>query len=391
MPHQLGRSRAAGTIAHRAARMELARAPGMTTPTPPMTTVEQTWTHFPGTRYTQPDLAALLPRWLPPDRVRVAEPMFRRAAVEHRSLVLAPDEAIARGKGFAAKNELYRRAVASAVTALTADIDASVSPERRADIDLLVTASCTGFQIPAMDALVIRALDLPKGLRRVNLTEHGCAAGAAAIGLCHEWLAARPDRRALVVCAELCSLAFQPEDTSVDNLVSAAIFGDGAAAVLLAGPDVPPEPNAHVTVGGTFRELFRDTEHFMGFEVNDAGLKIKLSRDVVGFSRTELPSVFARACEAWGVASPQAFAMGSMHPGGRRILEILEQEVGLSRSVTQTGWDALREHGNLSSVTVLVALDRLVHARTHRAGDLGILSAFGPGFGTEMSLLEVAA
>lgn len=354
----------------------------------PTTTIEETWTQFPGSAVAQDDLLELLPRWVPAERLAFTTQLFRRSGVRRRHMVLPPEELILPGRSFAAKNDIYKRAVTDQIGRLCGSIAAATTPETRSSIQLLITASCTGFQIPAMDSLVIQALGLPVHLRRLNLTEHGCAAGAAAMGLAHEWLGAHPDRRALVVCSEFCSLAFQPEDLSDENLVSAAIFGDGSAAVLLAGADAAPA--GPFRLRGTFREFFPATEHFMGFEVNDSGLKIKLSRDVVTFSRSELPGLFARACDSWELSGPQAFSTGAVHPGGRRILEILEDEVGLSSAVTETSWECLADYGNLSSVSVLLGLDRLIHSRRPSGKAVGLVSAFGPGFGAELALLEHA-
>ena len=105
-----------------------------------------------------------------------------------------------------------------------------------------------------MDGALVAALELSPNVRRVNLTEHGCAAGAAGLGVAHEWLSSRPFARALVVCVELCSLAFVPQDLDEENLVSAAIFGDGAAAVLLAGECAESSrPKAPVACASTTR------------------------------------------------------------------------------------------------------------------------------------------
>jgi alkylresorcinol/alkylpyrone synthase len=354
----------------------------------PTTTIERTWTQFPGEAHAQGDLLGVLPRWVPAERLAFTTQLFRRSGVERRHMVLSPEELILPGRTFAAKNAIYKRAVNDQIGRLCRRVIGDTTREDRATIDLLITASCTGFQIPAMDSLLIQELELPVHLRRLNLTEHGCAAGAAAIGLAHEWLASHPDRRALVVCSEFCSLAFQAEDFSDENLVSAALFGDGSAAVLLAGSDAGGA--GELRVRSTFTEFFPATEHFMGFEVNDAGLKIKLSRDVVHFSRSELPGLFARACEAWEIPSPQTFSIGAVHPGGRRILEILEDVVGLSAAVTATSWQCLADYGNLSSVSVLCALDRLMRAPRSRSRAVGLLSAFGPGFGAELGMLELA-
>jgi alkylresorcinol/alkylpyrone synthase len=345
-----------------------------------MTIIEETWTQFPGEPIAQAEIAELLPRWLSGRELKVAEQIFRRSAVESRHMVQHPAELLAEGRTFAVKNATYVAAIRREIGAICGAIRARVPEEALGSIDLLVTASCTGFQIPAMDTLVIQGLGLPVSLRRVNLTQHGCAAGAASIGLAHEWLSARPHKRALVVCSELCSLTFQPEDASGENIVSAAIFGDGSAAALLAGPEAPGTSprGAKLRFRGAHREFFPETEHFMGFDVNDAGLKIKLSRDVVSFAQEKLPALFESVCDAWGVPSATAFETGAIHPGGRRILEVLEDDVGLATSVTCTSWECLRRYGNLSSVSVLAA----------RAGALGLIAAFGPGFCAELGLVE---
>jgi alkylresorcinol/alkylpyrone synthase len=357
-----------------------------------MTNIERTWTHFPGRAYAQDEIASYLPRWLSGRKLALATRLFKRSAVASRNLVARPDEALGLGRSFALKNDVYRTVVRETAAALAARIREETSPAQRASIDLLITASCTGFQIPAMDAALITALDLPRGLRRVNLAQHGCAAGAMGISLAHEWLAARSSRRALVVCIELCSLTFQPEDDSEENLVSAAIFGDGAAAVLLAGANAedPPRGRSRIRVRDTYREIFHDSEHFMGFDLNEAGLKIKLARDVVPFAQQELSAVFARATAAWGLPGASALRTGAVHPGGRRILEVLEHDVGLAPAVIRTSWEALQHHGNMSSVSVLCALDRLLAGEDELSpGTLGLLSAFGPGFCAELGLLEV--
>ena len=164
------------------------------------TTIERTWTRFPGRAYAQAELVEELRRWVPAARLGLAKQLFLRSGVTQRHFAVPPAEMLARGRSFAAKNDRYKRAVREQVSALCRTIAGTTTPEERATVDLLATASCTGFQIPAMDALVIDELRLPRGARRLNLTQHGCAAGAAAIGVAHEWLAARPRRRARGVC-----------------------------------------------------------------------------------------------------------------------------------------------------------------------------------------------
>lgn len=357
-----------------------------------MAIIEQTWTYFPGRSYSQDEISEALPRWLDGRALGLARQLFRRSAVERRSLVITPEELLSMGRSFAAKNELYRTTVRDACGALSRRIAETTTEDEREGIDLVITVSCTGLQIPAMDATLIGALSLSPNVRRINLTQHGCAGGAAALAIAHEWLIGRPEARALVVCVELCSVTFLPEDRSEENLVSAAIFGDGAAAVLLAGERAerraPGSPT--LKIRDTFRELFACTEHFMGFEVREEGLKIKLSRDVVPFAERGLPDVFARALGRFRVPEPSRITFGAVHPGGRRVLEALEDHARLAKGVTRTSWNTLARHGNMSSVTVLVALDQLLHDEAPPSpGALGLVTAFGPGFCAEIGLLEM--
>ncbi|MDC0744249.1 3-oxoacyl-[acyl-carrier-protein] synthase III C-terminal domain-containing protein [Polyangium mundeleinium] len=359
-----------------------------------MAIIEQTWTFFPGRSYSQAELSEALPRWLDGRALGLARQLFRRSAVERRNMVITPEELVSVGRSFAAKNELYCTTVRDACGALARRIAEGTTEDERDSIDLVITASCTGFQIPAMDATLVAALSLSPNVRRINLTQHGCAGGAAALAIAHEWLVGHPEARALVVCVELCSLTFLPEDRSEENLVSAAIFADGAAAVILAGERAERRDMKvpALRVRDTFRELFACTEHFMGFEVRDEGLKIKLSRDVVAFAERGLPDLFARVLRRFDVPDASRLSFGAVHPGGRRVLEALEDHARFPKSVTRTSWDTLEQHGNMSSVTVLVALDQLLHEEGPLGpGALGLVTAFGPGFCAEIGLLETTS
>ncbi len=376
-----------------------------------MAIIEQTWTFFPGHAYSQSELVAILPKWLDGRELMLARSLFQHSAVAHRNLVVNLDDLMTCGRSFSSKQALYRSTVRDTCAELSRQIAETTTPEERESIELLITASCTGFQIPAMDAPLIASLELSRNVRCINLTEHGCAAGAAALGMAHEWLASRPHARALIVCVELASTTFLPEDRSDDNLVSAAIFGDGAAAVLVSGDraerlhknapvlgfgakdaEGDPKPQMYkLELWDSVRELFHGTEHFMGYEIRDEGFEVNLSRDILPFASRMFPDFFARMFTRFGLSGPHELSIGAIHPGGRRVLESLETDVGLPKSVTRTSWDTLEQHGNMSSVTVLVALDQLLRqGNSLHPGAWGLVTAFGPGFCAEISLIRVA-
>ena len=108
------------------------------------------------------------------------------------------------------------------------------------DVDLLMTVSCTGVMIPSLDAHLATAMGFRSDVRRLPVTELGCAAGAAGLAHAGEYLSAFPDRTALLVAVELPTLTFQRKDFSQANLISAVLFGDGAAGVVVTGRATRP-------------------------------------------------------------------------------------------------------------------------------------------------------
>jgi alkylresorcinol/alkylpyrone synthase len=167
------------------------------------------------------------------------------------------------------------------------------------------------------------------------------------------------------------------------NLVSASLFGDGAAAVLLGGAG----PGPALGIVRSASHLFPDSARLMGFDVGDDGLHIVLARDVPAFLdgkvRPLVEALLAR--EGLGL---EAIAFTALHPGGPRILRNLERELGLAPGLTRGSWEVLERHGNLSSATVLFVLERLLAATPPPEGSWGLLGAFGPGFAAELSLLR---
>src|SRR5450432_3751392 len=141
---------------------------------------------------------------------------------------------------------------------------------RADEIDLLVTVSCTGIMIPSVDAYLVDELGFRRDVRRLPLTELGCAGGAAALGRAHDFLRGFPSSRALVVAVELPSLSLQRSDVSPANLVSTALFGDGAAAVLMEGATIDAG-RARLRVLETLSHVFPRTTGALGFELGDDG------------------------------------------------------------------------------------------------------------------------
>jgi len=306
---------------------------------------------------------------------------FDSGLVARRSSTI-PLRDVFRVRGFGESNDLYVERSIELATAVTKE--ALRRAKRRArDVDLFVSTSCTGFMIPSVDAHVAERLKMKPSLRRLPITEHGCAGGAVALGFAHDHLVAHPGGTALVVAVELPSLTFQYGDRSPANVVSAALFGDGAAAVVLTAEPAKGRPRI-VRVAS---HRFEKSLDWMGFHLEDSGLHIVLSREIPRRIREHARNLIE------GFLAECGLALGDVHhflfhPGGRKILEAFEATLALPRDALAASRAVLRAHGNLSSATVLFILEEHMKHVVAKPGERGLLIAFGPGFGAELLLLQ---
>jgi len=248
------------------------------------------------------------------------------------------------------------------------------------DIDLLITVSCTGFMIPSLDAYLINRMGFRCDVRRLPVTELGCAAGASGLARATEFLRAYPGANALVISVELPSLTFQRRDISQANLISSILFGDGAAAALVSGNGA-----SGPRLLDTRSYTFPDSLGAMGFDLKNPGFHIVLSRDVPDLIRGRIKELVTSFLGAHGLRQEQMAAF-VLHPGGQKLLHYIEEELGLPRELTQPSWDVLRDYGNLSSASVLFVLHEWLTKGKLAPGDYGLLAAFGPGFTAELLL-----
>jgi alkylresorcinol/alkylpyrone synthase len=308
-------------------------------------------------------------------------PIFDHSGVENRNFCV-PAEWFYEDHSFSEKNDLY---VESA-------LDLSEKAARRAldkagadpsDVAAVFFVSTTGLAIPSIDSFLLRRLGLSEHTRRVPVVGLGCAAGASGLGLAaHYARACRPGELVLLVAVELCGLTFQKGDRSKANLVSTALFADGAAAVLI-GREVEAEPAEGPELLGSYTTTWPGTEDIMGFDVGEHGLKVLLSRSVPSVVYERMPENLRLALDSVGL-SLEDIRHPIIHPGGAKVLDAFEEVLGLEPGGLDISREVLREHGNMSSVTVLFILERfLAGADNTTAGEHGVLSAMGPGFSAE--------
>jgi alkylresorcinol/alkylpyrone synthase len=309
--------------------------------------------------------------------------IFQSAGIDRRWLA-RPASFYLEHRDLTARNAAYAEVARElGVTAARRVLDQTgVTP---AEVDVIIDTSCTGVMIPALDVHVANALGCRPDVRRVPLTEAGCAAGATSLALAHELIRARPGTRVLLLSVELPSLTVQLDDTSRANLVSAAIFGDGAAALLVSdrpcARSVGLEHLAHRAV------LFPDTVDIMGFDLRTEGFKIVLSPRIPLLVAKHLRPEVDRFLEAQGLRL-DALSFFVLHPGGTKVLDNVRDSLSLAEEHVAASRRTLRDHGNLSSAAVhFAARDLLDHGGVGR-GAFGLLVAMGPGFTMELALLR---
>jgi alkylresorcinol/alkylpyrone synthase len=186
----------------------------------------------------------------------------------------------------------------------------------------------------------------------------------------------------LIVSVELPSLCFQRDDSSLANLVSLALFGDGAAAVLLQAADCPG-----LRIIETRSHLFPRSLDALGFDLRDGGFHIVLAKELPTMMRRELRAL-VDALLAPTRLSPAQLGALLVHPGGPGILEAVEDVLGVERASLGPSWDVLREYGNMSSAAVLFVLHKWLTRPQLPTGSYGLMAAFGPGFSTDLLLLR---
>lgn len=307
----------------------------------------------------------LLQRTFPRLRVTELRPVTRYT-VDPPELLLRP-----RRLGEAMRTYATHAPRLAAEASRRALAEARVAPDQ---IDMVVTVSCTGYQIPSLDVALIAELGMRPDVVRMPITELGCSGGLAALGLSHRHLEARPAEHVLVVAVELCSLCFQPQDRSLDNLTASMVFGDGAGAVVMGGGEAPPGRTELVECS---RHLVPDSTDCLGFDLRDNGFHIVLG--------TRLPRLL-ESCLApvvWGFWPSGEPVYYAVHAGGPRVFDAVERALGLGPDALAPCRNLFQRVGNLSSASIIFALAEVDEV----AGD-GLALAFGPGVTVELARLR---
>lgn len=310
--------------------------------------------------------------------------VFDSSGIESRYFSM-PIDWFAQPRSFVEKNaeyirsatELSRRAVESVLQKTGCKAD---------DIDYLIYINTTGLATPSIDARLINLLGLRSDIRRTPIWGLGCAGGAAGLSHAHHYLLAHPDHQVMVVAAELCGLTFIPNDFSRSNLVAAALFGEGAAAVLISG-------NSDTATGPRTQEthsvFYPDSLDVMGWNMVESGLQVIFAQRIPDIVRERAADDLQAFLGAQGlsIADINAFLF---HPGGRKVIEAYEEALQLPDGALDCCREVLRDYGNMSSVTILFVLERFLreYYQPSQTKRHALLSALGPGFSSESLLVK---
>jgi predicted naringenin-chalcone synthase len=319
------------------------------------------------------------------ERNPTAERVWRTAGIQTRHAVVDPcvEDVSSWGTG-ARMRRFASEALPLGKAAVTSALaDANLAAE---DVGLLAVVSCTGYGTPGLDILLARDLGMRDDVHRLHLGHMGCYAALPGLGTVSDFVVARR-RPAVLLCVELCSLHVQPATGDISQMVAHALFADAAAAVVV----VPAEADDTSPGGLDVLEIAARTDtgavEQMTWDVTDLGFRMGLSPKVPDVLARHVRSVTDELLGRHGIAVEDVTAW-AVHPGGRRIVEVVGEQLGLPEPRLSPSYDVLRNVGNCSSATVLLVVQELLDRCRPDIGDWMVAMAFGPGLTLYSALLR---
>ncbi|CUA86074.1 (2-(2,4-dihydroxy-6-methylphenyl)-2-oxoethyl)-4-hydroxy-2-pyrone synthase [Chelatococcus sambhunathii] len=305
--------------------------------------------------------------------------VFHTAGITKRH-VTRPLQWFLEPRGWAERNAAYLDMacdlfVEAAATALAR---AGITPQ---DVGTVVTVSSTGIATPTLEARVAGRLGLRPDIERVPLFGLGCAGGTSGLSVAARLAGSRPGEIVLMVTVELCSLAFRLDKLTKENIVATALFGDGAAACVLAA-----DRDGLAVIEASGQHTWPDTLDIMGWKVETEGLGVIFDRSIPPFAEENAAAAIGAVLARGGLALADIDRF-ICHPGGAKVVTALEASLGLAPGSLDAERDVLADYGNMSAPTVFFVLERiLARGLPSRAA----LTSMGPGFSASCVALRAA-
>jgi alkylresorcinol/alkylpyrone synthase len=297
-------------------------------------------------------------------------PVFKNAGIDNRAIAMPLDWYL-EPQGLKERNAVYLK-VANQLFVEATQIALAAAKISAAEVDTIVTISSSGIATPTLEARALIELGFRPDILRVPVFGLGCAGGISGLALGVQLAQAKPGSVVLLVVVELCSLWFHQDTLTKANIVASALFGDGAAAVLLS---TARASNRHI-MGTGVQHTWPSTLQIMGWDVNDSGLEVVFDRDIPPFIRRQIAPVMADFLKRLNLTRDGIVRFG-FHPGGTKVLEALESALEIKPGSLDIERSVLRDHGNMSAPTVLFVLKRLLE---NANPGIYVISALGPGF-----------
>jgi alkylresorcinol/alkylpyrone synthase len=263
--------------------------------------------------------------------------------------------------------------------------DAGLEPR---DIDAIVTNTITGLSIPSLEARLMNLMPFRSDVERLPIFGIGCGGGVAGLARATRMARAEAGQTILFLTVDLCSICARTVDPSLAMFVSSALFGDGAAGVVLRSSEDPKPSGSGGGLGRVItsgEHFWGDTEHIMGWDVRNDGFGVVLSPHLPELMRSKFGQALDGFLDRNGLTLAD-FDGFLFHPGGAKILDTVQDLLSLDRDRLAHSWNTLRDYGNMSSATALFVLQSAI-----KSGARGrhLLAAFGPGFSAYFAVLDL--
>ena len=338
---------------------------------------------IPNHELPQNEVKQLIKHIFPYDEKRLERllPVYDHARIDKRQLVVSKDW-FKETHTFKEKNDLYQKfAIEYSIKAIDSCLSNNIHLTEDIPyeaVDMIAFVSSTGIATPSIDAHIINERPFRSDVARMPMWGLGCAGGATGLARVNDWISAHPEKTAILVCCELCSLTFQKDDSTKSNIIGTALFGDGVGATLLIGeksPYLAQNKNTRPKIKGTsLSYLERNTLSVMGWEVTNDGLGVIFSKSIPGLVHTLWKSHITDFISGNKFLTEQIYSFIS-HPGGKKVLDAMEEVLQVSGDEKFLhSHQILREHGNMSSATVIYVLNEWMKENV-AVGEHSILSA----------------
>lgn len=257
----------------------------------------------------------------------------------------------------------------------------------RKSITHLIVVSCTGMFAPGLDIDLTNELNLSPNIQRTSVNFMGCYAAFNALRLANAFCDQNEKVKVLIVCTELCSIHFQKENT-VDNKLANALFADGSAALLI---ESGPGKQVSLEIGNFFCDLAPEGGNDMAWTIGDNGFEMKLSSYVPEIIKKGIAQL-TNSLLSENKIKLSDISYYAIHPGGKKILEAIEEKLGLAKSDNAYAYRVMKEYGNMSSPTILFVLNEIIKDLSSDDHNKKILSfGFGPGLTLESLIFTISS